>query len=102
MRERRGKEVNNFGRYCMRREKWKALVMHKMITEVTPGYRPRIFTYGAYTHLKQSLYCSGACLWDKCQKKSKKNWFYWNNLTSYQEGISKFVQSCNTIARGLH
>lgn len=56
----------------MRREKWKALVMHKMITEVTPGYRPRIFTYGAYTHLKQSLYCSGACLWDKCQKKIKE------------------------------
>ena len=63
-RKRRGKEVNSFERYCMRREKGKALVMHKIMKEVTPEYRPRIFTesYGAYNHLKQNFYCSGACL----------------------------------------
>lgn len=34
----------------MRRTKQEALVMHKIMNEVTPKYRPRIFTqrYGAY------------------------------------------------------
>lgn len=41
----------------MRREKGKALVMHKIIKEVTPEYQPRILTqrYGAYNFFEGKI-----------------------------------------------